>query len=268
MSRPLAAGEPCLLVDGRGRHYLLHLRDDGRFQFHGGTLAHAEIIGVVEGTALYSSSGHRLVPLRPRLADYVLAMRRGPQVVYPKDMGAILVYADVAPGDVVLEAGTGSGALTMALVRAVGPQGRVVSVERREDHAKHARKSLERFFGELPDSLDLRVGEVEDFVAEVTPDRVVLDVPEPWHALEAAGEHLRAGGTFTAYVPTVPQVQQLREALRATRRFIEATTFEMLMREWAVEGRSVRPEHQMVGHTGFVTVARRVQPLHDSRAGQ
>ncbi len=264
MATPLAAGEPCLLVDGRGRHYLLHLRDDGQFQFHGGTLAHAEIIGVVEGAALYSSAGHRLVPLRPRLADYVLAMRRGPQVVYPKDTGAILVYADVGPGDTVLEAGTGSGALTMALVRAVGREGRVVSVERREDHAKHARKSLERFFGALPANLELRVGDVEDQMADVAPDRVVLDVPEPWHTLEAAGEHLRTGGTFCAYVPTVPQVQQLREALRATRRFIEASTFEILLREWSVEGRSVRPDHQMVGHTGFITVARRVQHLEDT----
>ncbi len=262
--QPLAAGEPCLLVDGRGRHYLLHLRDGGQFQFHGGTLAHAEIIGVEEGTALQSSAGQRLVPLRPRLADYVLAMRRGPQVVYPKDAAAILMWADVGPGDVVVEAGTGSGALTMSLVRAVGPAGRVVSVERREDHAKHARKTLERFFGGLPATLELMVREVEDVIPEVGPDRLVLDVPEPWHTLDAAGEHLRPGGTFCAYVPTVPQVQQLRDALRATKRFIEATTFEMLMREWAVEGRSVRPEHQMVGHTGFVTVARRVMPLDGS----
>ncbi len=260
------SGEPCLLVDGKGRHYLLHLRDDGQFQFHGGTLGHAEIIGVPEGTALASSTGQRLVPLRPRLVDYVLAMRRGPQVVYPKDAAAMLMWADVGPGHVVVEAGTGSGALTMALVRAVGPEGRVVSVERREDHAKHARKSLERFFGGLPTTLDLRVGEVEDVIGEVTPHRVVLDVPEPWHSLEAAGEHLVAGGVFCAYVPTVPQIQQLREALRATKRFIEASTFEVLHREWAVEGRSVRPDHQMVGHTGFVTVARRVQPLSDAPA--
>ncbi len=268
MSEPLRAGEPCLLVDGRGRHYLLHLRDDGTFQFHGGTLAHAEIIGSAEGSALYASAGQRLVALRPRLADYVLAMRRGPQVVYPKDYGAIVVWADLAPGQTVLEAGTGSGALTLAVLRAVGPTGRVVSVERREDHAAHARKTVQRALGAVPENLDLRVGDVEDAVAEVAPDRLVLDVPEPWHLVEAAGEHVVAGGVFCAYVPTVPQIQQLRDALRQARRFIEISTFEVWHREWAVEGRSVRPEHQMVGHTGFITVARRVQRLADDQAGR
>ncbi len=261
MSTPFRAGEPCLLVDGKGRHYLLHLQEDRSFQFHGGNLAHTEVIGVEEGTALYASAGQRLVALRPRLADYVLAMRRGPQVVYPKDYGAIIVWADIAPGQVVLEAGTGSGALTLALLRAVGGGGRVVSVERREDHATHARRTVERALGAVPPNLELRVGEVEEEIAGVGPDRLVLDVPEPWHSVEAAGEHLIAGGVFCAYVPTVPQIQQLRDALRTSRRFIEISTFEVLQREWSVEGRSVRPEHQMVGHTGFITVARRVQPL-------
>ena len=271
MSEPFRYGEPCLLVDGKGRHYLLALRDGGEFHFHGGKLDHAEIVGAVEGTALHSSAGQRLVPLRPRLADYILSMKRGPQVVYPKDIGPILVWADVAPGMTVLEAGTGSGALAMALARAVGPTGRVVSVERREDHARHGRKSVERYFGGVPGHLELRIGDVEEAVADVGPDRLILDVPEPWHVVGPAGEHLAPGGVFCAYVPTVPQVQQLRDALRSARRFIEIDTFEVLHREWSVEGRSVRPAHQMVGHTGFITVARRVMPLaedSESEGGQ
>ncbi len=266
MSAPFSYGEPCLLVDGKGRHYLLALRDGGEFHFHGGKLPHAEIVGVGEGTALYSSADQRLVALRPRLADFILSMRRGAQVVYPKDIGPILVWADIAPGQTVLEAGTGSGALAMALVRAVGPVGRVVSVDRREDHAAHGRKSIERYFGRVPDTLELRIGDVVDAVADVAPERLVLDVPEPWDVVPAAAEHLSPGGVFCAYVPTVPQVQQTRDALRSARRFIEVSTFEVLFREWSVEGRSVRPAHRMVGHTGFITVARRVEPLSEDGA--
>lgn len=260
MTGPFAAGDPCLLIDGKRRRYLLFLEEGGVFHYHGGTVPHDLLIGSGEGTRVTASSGSRLTALRPGLADYILAMPRGAQVVYPKDIGPILVWADIAPGCVVLEAGTGSGALTIALVRAVGPSGRVISVERREDHAAFARKSITRFFGGLPPNLELRVGEVEEALAGLEPDRVVLDIPEPEAVAVAAAGRLVAGGVFCAYLPTVPQVHTLREALRATGRFTERTTFEVLHREWAAEGRSVRPEHQMVGHTGFVTVARAVPP--------
>jgi tRNA (adenine57-N1/adenine58-N1)-methyltransferase len=186
-------------------------------------------------------------------------MGRRATVVYPKDAGAIVTWADVGLGMTVLEAGTGSGALTMVLVRAVGPAGRVVSYEVREDHAALARRRIEGFFGEIPATLDLRIGAVEEAIAEVAPDRIVLDLPEPWHAVEAAVEHLTPGGVFCCYLPTVPQVQEVRRTLDATRSFLDVMTFEILMREWAVEGRSVRPDHRMVGHTGFVTVARRIR---------
>lgn len=256
MSGGFREGEPCLLLDSKGRRYFLTLAQGREFQYHNGTLAHDAIIGSSDGAVLASSRGSRLIALRPRLADYVLKMRRGAQVVYPKDTGPILVYADIAPGCTVVEAGTGSGALTMALVRAVGPDGGVVSVERREDHAAHARKQIAAFFGEVPDNLELRIGEVEEVIAGTAPDRIVLDVPEPWHAVEAAVDHLVPGGVFCAYLPTVPQVQELRAALGRSRRFVETTTFEIFLREWAVEGRSVRPDHQMIGHTGFITVSR------------
>ncbi|MGB5697988.1 MAG: hypothetical protein WBM46_20225, partial [Polyangiales bacterium] len=187
-------------------------------------------------------------------------MTRGAAVVYPKDSGAMITWSDVAPGMVVLEAGTGSGALAMALLRAVGPAGRVVSVERREDHARRAAKLISGFLGEVPSNLELRSGDVEDHIAEVGPDRLVLDVPEPWHSVPPAAEHLTSGGVFCCYLPTVPQVQTVREALGSDPRFFDASTFEVLHREWAVEGRSVRPGHRMIGHTGFITTARKIIP--------
>lgn len=218
------------------------------------------MIGRPPGVVLRSTAGARLVAVRPRLADYILRMRRGPQVVYPKDLGPLIHWGDIGPGMTVLEAGTGSGALAMALVRAVGPAGRVVSVERRPEHARQAREAIERFFGEVPPSLDLQVGEVEEVVAHVTPDRVVLDLPEPWRMVMPAAQAMPAGGVFTAYLPTVPQLQSLHEEIRRSHRYTDATTFEILQREWVAEGRSVRPAHQMVAHTGFITVAQLTEP--------
>lgn len=251
-------GDPCLLIDTKNRRYHLVLRPEAHFQYHLGVLPHGDIIGHGDGTVFYSSKGSRLLALRPRLADYVLKMKRGAQLVYPKDTGAIIVYADIGPGMTVVEAGTGSGSLTMALLRAVGPDGKVVSVDRRGDHQRHAAAAIETFFGGLPESLDLREGDVEDVIADVRPDRIVLDVPEPWHSIPLAIDHMANGGVFCCYLPTVPQVQETRERLGRSRRFAEVGTFEILLREWAVEGRSVRPSHQMVGHTGFITVARKV----------
>jgi tRNA (adenine57-N1/adenine58-N1)-methyltransferase len=246
-----------MLYDAKGRKYLIELVDDGEFQYHRGLLRHRDIIGTEEGTLHEASLGSKLLAVRPRLADYILKMGRGATVVYPKDAGAILLWADIGPGMTVLEAGTGSGGLTMVLARAVGPGGKVVSYERRDDHAARARKLIRGFFGEIPPHVDLRVGDVEEAVSEVMPDRIVLDVPEPWHTVPAAAEHLPGGGAFCCYLPTVPQVQQVVEALKSARSFFEIETFEVLHREWVAEGRSVRPSHRMVGHTGFVTVARK-----------
>lgn len=260
MSEPFGPGEDCLLIDPKGRYYLIHLVAGADFHSHLGRLPHADIIGVPEGSTVRSEKGSRLIVLRPRFFDYILKMKRGAQVVYPKDIGPILMYGDISPGSRVLEAGTGSGALTMALVRAVGPGGQVISVERRADHAEHARQAIERFFGGLPANLDLRVGNVEDMVADVQPDRIVLDLPQPWDVVDAAVESLQGGGVFCAYVPTVPQMQQTVETLRASQAFVELMSFEAFLRTWNVDGRSVRPDHRMIGHTGFVTVARRILP--------
>ena len=259
MSGPVRADESVLLIDEKGKRFLVKLTPGQRFEYHRGRLDHTEIIGVEEGSAVTSSSGGTLTVLRPRLADFILKMPRGAQVVYPKDIGPILVWADIGPGMTVLEAGTGSGALTIALLRAVGADGRVVTVERRDDHSKTAVKSLKRWFGELPDNLDMRSGEVEDHVAEVRPDRLILDLPEPWHAAAIASDTMPGGGLICAYIPTIPQVQSLVEVLRDRGCWIEIETQEHLYRTWNVAGRSVRPDHQMVGHTGFLVIARKIE---------
>jgi tRNA (adenine57-N1/adenine58-N1)-methyltransferase len=256
---PFAAGDACLLYDEKGRRYLIELIPGRDFHYHHGVLAHDDIVGSRNGTTFRSSRGAELVAMRPRLADYVLKMGRGPTVVYPKDAGPILMWADIGPGMTVVEAGTGSGGLTMVLARAVLPGGAVISVERRADHSAGARRRIEGFFrsGLELGHVSFRVGSVEEVIAESKPDRVVLDVPEPWHSVGPAAERLPGGGVFCCYLPTVPQVQAVREAIAATGRFIEVDTFEVLHREWAVDGRSVRPEHRMVGHTGFITVGRK-----------
>lgn len=250
-------GEPALLVDNKGRHFLLKLESGRTFQFHNGSVPHDELIGAADGTWVESSGNARLLLLRPRLADFILKMKRGAQVVYPKDLGPILVYADIAPGMTVLEAGTGSGALTMGLARAVGPAGRVVTVEMRDDHADHARKSLKRWFGEVPAHVEMRVGDVAAAVGEVEPERIVLDVPEPWHTVEAAARFQPPGGILCSYLPTVPQVQTLVETAQEAGTFAEIEVKEFLMRDWNVKGRSVRPDHSMVGHTGFLIFMRK-----------
>lgn len=260
---PFREGEPVLLFDDRDRRYLLHLRAEGVFQYHFGSLPHSALIGSPEGGVFRSSKGAPLTALRPRLGDYILKMRRGPQVVYPKDLGAVLLYADIYPGLTVLEAGTGSGALAMTLTRAVGPAGRVISYEVREDHARHGRAALVKHFGELPDWLELRTGDVADGLEEAEADRLVLDIPEPWEAAERAAARMRPGAVVCCYLPTVPQVERLHRALEETGRFIDAETFEVLRRTWNIRGRSVRPDHGMVGHTGFITTARLFLPEED-----
>lgn len=258
MSESLRFGETVLLIDDKDKRFLVKLTDGARFEYHRGIVQHTDIVAAGEGTLVVSTGGGRLTVLRPRLADFLLKMPRGAQVVYPKDIGPILVWADIGPGQTVLEAGTGSGALSIALARAIGPTGRLVTVERRDDHAVTAVKSITRWFGEIPAWVEMRSGEVEDAVADVSPDRMVLDLPEPWHAARMASRFMPPGGILCAYIPTIPQVQQLVEVLREAECWIEIEVSEHLYRTWNVSGRSVRPDHQMVGHTGFLVIARKV----------
>ncbi len=253
---PFVDGESCLLFDHRGKQHLIRLSQGSEFHFDRGVIPHDSIIGSPEGGTVTSSGGTDVVVLRPRLADYVLKMKRGAAVMYPKDTGAVVTWADIRPGSLVLEAGTGSGAMTLALSRAVGEQGRVVTVDTREDHQTHAKRLVEQFAGTIPPNIEFLTGDVVDHVADVGPDRVVLDLPEPWHCVEVLPGAMRPGGALAAYLPTVPQVEQLRRTMNDTHAFLAEDTFEVMMRSWKIAGRSVRPDHRMVGHTGFITVAR------------
>jgi tRNA (adenine57-N1/adenine58-N1)-methyltransferase len=261
---PLREGEPVLLVDRRRRRYLVVLRQGGVSDLRGGKIAHADLLGQEEGGLVRSTRGERFLALRPTLAEYILEMPRGAQVIYPKDLGAILLLADIFPGARVLEAGTGSGALTMALLRAVGQEGRVVSYEVREEFARTALRNILRFLGPAP-HLTLRHQDVcEAILEEDRPlDRILLDIPEPWRAVPQASASLVPGGILLAYLPTILQVAQTVEALRAAGTFALVETTEVFLRPWQVEGRSVRPAHRMVAHTGFLVTARRVEPGAD-----
>jgi tRNA (adenine57-N1/adenine58-N1)-methyltransferase catalytic subunit len=257
VSVPFEPGERVLLLDARGRRFLVRLQAGATFHFHDGAVPHDLVLGSEEGTEVHSSTGATLLCLRPTLADFILKMPRGAQVIYPKDIGAILVFADIAPGARVLEAGTGSGALTMALCRATGPDGRVVSYEARQEFHDKATANLETFLGKLPAWLELRLGDVRDVAATgETFDRVILDLPEPRAVLTQAGSVLRAGGLICTYLPTTNQVQESVLALNAGG-YIEVETFEIVLRTWHVTERSVRPDHRMVAHTGFITVGRK-----------
>jgi tRNA (adenine57-N1/adenine58-N1)-methyltransferase catalytic subunit len=256
VSTPFEAGEQILLIDARDRTYFVRLRTGGTFHMHGGALSHDLIIGRREGAEVHTAGGMELRCFRPRLADFILKMPRGAQVIYPKDLGPILIAADVFTGARVLEAGTGSGAMTIALCRAAGSEGRVVSYELRPEFQDKAASNVESFFGKLPAWLELRIGDVRDVAhtGEVY-DRALLDLPNPWDTLHAVAQVLTPGGVLCAYLPTTVQVQQLVLALEEAG-FHHLETFETLQRSWHVAERSVRPDHRMVAHTGFITVAR------------
>jgi len=251
----LSAGERVLLVDPKERRYLVTLHPGASFHTHSGIVAHDEVIGRPEGSTIVASTGRRFVVLRPTLADVVLKMPRGAQVIYPKDLGAILIAGDIGPGMRVLEAGVGSGALSMALLRA-GAE--VVGYEVRADFAAGARANVAAFEGP---GAAYRVEERDIYqgISERGLDRIVLDLPEPWRALGPASEALRPGGILLSYLPSVTQVATLR-ANMASKHFGMAETFEVLRRTWHVEERSVRPDHRMVAHTGFITTARLLVP--------
>jgi tRNA (adenine57-N1/adenine58-N1)-methyltransferase len=258
------AGETVLLVDERrGKRHLVVLRPGQAFHTDRGWLSHDTLIGAADGVTVRTSLGTRYLVLRPTLGEYVLEMPRGAQVIYPKDLAVMVFFADVGPGDTVVEAGLGSGALAMALLRAVGPTGRVVSYETREEFARRARRNVEARMGpDVPHTV--RLQDIYAGLEERAVDRLLLDLPEPWRLVEPAAEALRPGGVICAYVPTIIQARETHEALGRHPAFALVDTIETLLRPWHIAGPSVRPAHRMVAHTGFITLARRVQP----RAGE
>jgi tRNA (adenine57-N1/adenine58-N1)-methyltransferase len=256
----LEAGERVLLVDAKARRYLLTLQAGAMFHTHAGIVAHDTIIGGTEGVSVAGSTGRLFLVVRPTLADVVLKMPRGAQVIYPKDLGAILLAADIGPGMKVLEAGVGSGALSMALLRAGAD---VVGYELRADFAAGARANVAAWSG-ADAAYRVEERDIYEGIDEVDVDRIVLDLPEPWQVLAHAEKALRPGGILLAYLPTINQVATLRATMTRSA-FGMAETSEILRRTWHVEERSVRPDHRMVGHTGFLTTARLLVPYEDGR---
>jgi tRNA (adenine57-N1/adenine58-N1)-methyltransferase len=263
---PFAAGDQVQLTDPKGRRHLVLLEPGRVFHTHHGALAHDDLIGAPEGSVVVSSAGTPYVALRPLLADYTLAMARGAAVVYPKDAAQIVALADIFPGARVLEAGAGSGALACWLLRAAGPEGLLVSYERRPDFAEIARRNVARFFGGLPPHWQLRPqplpgpGPGEPGLAAGAFDRVVLDLLDPWEHVASAAWALRPGGVLCCYLATVTQLARTVEAVRGHGAFDEPAAWEALVRQWQAEGLAVRPAHRMVGHTGFLVTARRLAP--------
>jgi len=254
MSTQFRVGDRVLLVDNKRRRHLVTLEAGGQFHTHAGIVAHDDLIGHADGTTVHTSRGARLVAVRPTLAEYVLEMPRGAQVIYPKDIGPILVLADVFPGARVLESGVGSGALTTALLRAIGPTGHVTGYEIRDDFAQRAVRNVHGFLGDdVP--LTVEVRDAYEGLDQHDLDRIVLDLPEPWRVVKHAVDALRPGGILLAYLPTILQVGRLREEL-ANAPFGMVETLEVLQRGWHVEGQSIRPDHRMVAHTGFLTHGR------------
>lgn len=253
MSAPFAAGDRVLLIDAKKRRYLVTLADGGEFHSHAGILPHADLVGEREGVTVRSSLGARYTAIRPTLSDFVFKMPRGAQVIYPKDLGPLLLLADIFPGARVLESGVGSGALSMTMLRAGAD---VTGYEVREDFAARARHNVEAFLGDsAADRYRVEVRDTYEGIDLTDLDRIVLDLPEPWQVVPHAAKAMHPGGILVAYTPSILQARQLREAL-ADSAFGMEETLEVLNRSWHIEGQSVRPDHRMVAHTGFLTHAR------------
>jgi tRNA (adenine57-N1/adenine58-N1)-methyltransferase catalytic subunit len=262
---PFEVGERIALTDPKGRRHSIVLGAGGQFHTAKGPVNHDDLIGRPEGVVVTSARGVEYLAMRPLLRDFTVAMPRGAAVVYPKDAALIVMGADIFPGATVLEAGAGSGALSCALLRAVGPTGHLISYERREDFASIARRNVEDFFGQPHPAWDLRVGDLVASLADrpISPgtvDRVILDMLAPWECVAAVAEILIPGGVLCCYVATTTQLAETIETLRAHTGFTEPEATESLVRAWHVEGLAVRPGHAMVGHTGFLITTRRMAP--------
>jgi tRNA (adenine57-N1/adenine58-N1)-methyltransferase len=255
-SGPFQPGDRVQLTDPKGRHYTVVLEPGKEYHTHRGAIPHDLLLGQPEGSVVQSVGGTNFLALRPLLPDYVLSMPRGAQVIYPKDAAQICMYGDIFPGARVLEAGAGSGALSCSLLRAVGEKGSVQSYEVRDDHAVHAIRNVETFFGERPGNWSITVDDVKNHEGEV--DRVILDMLSPWEVLPTIAKNLIPGGVLVVYVATTTQLSVVTEALREMTCFTEPHAWETLVRPWHVVGLAVRPEHRMIGHTAFLLTTRKL----------
>lgn len=254
------AGDRIQLTDPKGKLYTFTITPGKEWHTHKGWITHDDLIGLPEGSVVSTTAGLKFTAFIPLLADYVLSMPRGATIVYPKDAAMIVGVADIYPGSRVLEAGVGSGALTLSLLRAVGERGFVHSVERRQDFADNAKTNIENYFGKAPQNWKLDVGSVQEEIFKDKFDRVILDMLAPWECVAMAAEVLRPGGVFLAYVATTTQLSATAEALKSDGHFTEPESSETIVRGWHHEGLAVRPQQRMIGHTGFLIQSRRMAP--------
>ena len=254
------AGDRVQLTDPKGKLYTFTITPGKEWHTHKGWITHDDLIGLPEGSVVSTTAGLKFTAFIPLLADYVLSMPRGATIVYPKDAAMIVGVADIYPGARVLEAGVGSGALTLSLLRAVGEAGAVHSVERRQDFADNATANIENYFGKAPENWKLDVGSLQEQVFTQKFDRVILDMLAPWECVAMAAEVLRPGGVFLAYVATTTQLSATAEALKSDGHFTEPESSETIVRGWHHEGLAVRPQQRMIGHTGFLIQSRRMAP--------
>ncbi|MBD8659623.1 tRNA (adenine-N1)-methyltransferase [Frigoribacterium sp. CFBP 8754] len=263
-SGPFLEGDKVQLTGPKGKMNTVVLTPGAVFHTHRGMIAHDDMVGLPDGSVVASTTGDEYLALRPLLSDFVMSMPRGAAIVYPKDAAQIVAFADVFPGATVVEAGVGSGALSLWLLRAIGPEGRLASFERRQEFADVALGNVTSFFGAEPENWSVTVGDLVESLPDVMPDgtvdRVVLDMLAPWECVEATTAALKPGGLVICYVATATQLSRVAEALRASGAFTEPDASETLVRGWHVEGLAVRPDHRMIGHTGFLITARRLAP--------
>ena len=255
-----AAGDRIQLTDPKGKMYTFTITVGKEWHTHKGWIVHNDLIGLPEGSVVSTSAGLKFTAFKPLLGDFVLSMPRGATIVYPKDAAMIIGVADVFPGAKVIEAGVGSGALSISLLRAIGKDGELASFERREDFAEIARENVQTYFGENPPQWSLTVGSVQESSTDKEYDRVILDMLAPWECVPFAAEVLRPGGVFLAYVATTTQLSSTAEALKEDGHFTEPLSSETIVRDWHHEGLAVRPMQRMIGHTGFLIVSRRMAP--------
>ena len=253
-------GDRIQLSDSKGKLYSFTLKEGGAWHSHKGIIEHSQCVGLPEGSFVLSTSGTPYFALRPLYEDFILAMPRGATIVYPKDSALILGYADIFPGSKILEAGAGSGALSISLLRATGESGLLHSFEERAEFADIARENVKNYFGKLPTQWRLEIGSVQNSKLEPIYDRVIFDMLAPWDCLEIAAAALKPGGLLCCYVATTTQLSRVAEGLKESGNFTEPETFESLIRPWHHEGLAVRPQHSMNAHTGFLTFARRIAP--------